>query len=62
MAGLGLESNAFQQFCDLMVDLGTIMSKTEPAYRFGNDVADLPAWIEAGIGILEYHLDGALVR
>ena len=40
-------------------DLGGLLRDAEGAHRLGDDVERAPARIEAGVGVLEHHLDAA---
>ena len=59
LAVVGVQADERQQFADARGDVGLALDQLEGADRLGDDAADAPARVEAGIGILEDHLDAA---
>ena len=57
-----IEADQLQQLADLPRDLGGALRDAEGADRLGDDVERAPARIEAGVGVLEHHLDAAAQR
>src|SRR5690606_31706825 len=52
-----IEPDALQKVGDALVGLAVPAGEPQRAHGLGDDVADAPARIEAGIGVLEDHLD-----
>ena len=55
----GCRPTSAQQFADARADVALALDQVEGADRLGDDGIDPEARIEAGIGVLEDHLDAA---
>ena len=51
-----------QELADAMLDLGLVLGEPEGLDRVGDDAVDAPARIEAGVGVLEDHLQAPAQR
>ena len=58
-AVVGMQADQSEQLADAIPDLALALDQVEGADRLGDDGVDPEARVEAGVGVLEHHLDAA---
>src|SRR5690606_17583040 len=58
----GVEADEAQQLARAMLDLGLVLRKPEGTNGIGDDASHAPARVEAGVRVLEDHLDAPAQR